>query len=247
MLKNDWNKLDPSERIIIALDCEADKALSIAYELKGRAKWVKVGMTLYYAFGPELVKILKQSGYNVFLDLKFYDIPHQVEGAARSASLSGADMLTMHASGGADMMRAALKGIEQAQEIEKGANPLTLGITVLTSMNDEVLSDIGVSRNMEDQVLHLAKSAQASGLSGVVSSPQEAEMLRVNLGDSALIVTPGVRPAGSDVGDQSRVATPVNALKWGASYIVVGRPITGADDPAKAFDSIAESIEQELY
>lgn len=231
------------DRVIVALDCAADKAIAISYLLAGQAKWVKIGMTLYYAYGTDLVKILKERGYKVFLDLKFYDIPHQVEGAARSAAESGADMITMHTSGGIDMMKAAFLGAaEGAQKI--GANaPVTLGITMLTSMNDQTLEDIGVCRPMQEQVLSLAHLSEVAGISGVVASPQEAEVLRAAMGESAYIVCPGVRPLGSAVGDQSRVATPKAAFDSGASHIVIGRPITDAADPVSAFCNIVEELD----
>lgn len=231
-----------SERVIVALDCEADKAIAIAYALAGEARWVKIGMTLFYAYGTDLIKILKARGYNVFLDLKFNDIPHQVEGAARSAASTGADMLTMHAIGGLDMMQAAQRGaMRGAQEIS-GSCPATLAITVLTSMNQQTLSQIGIERPVEQQVLAMAGLAKDAGISGVVASPMEARVLREALGPDKFIVTPGVRPAGAALGDQSRVATPAAAFDNGASHIVIGRPITDADDPVAAFRAIAESL-----
>ncbi len=230
------------DRVIVALDCSAEEAFSLADALEGQAKWMKVGMTLYYAEGPAIVRALKEMGYNVFLDLKFHDIPHQVQGAAYSATVSGADMLTMHTVGGVDMMRAAQKGVEEAAAEFGLSVPATLGITVLTSMNDAALAETGVSRAMADQVVVLAEQAQRSGISGVVASPQEASRLRGTLGPETLIVTPGVRPSGADRGDQSRVATPAQAFDNGASHIVIGRPITQAPDPKKAFLSIAAEL-----
>lgn len=230
------------ERVIIALDCEADKALSIAYQLAGEATWVKVGMTLYYAYGTDLVRMLKARGYKVFLDLKFHDIPHQVEGAARSAASTGADMLTMHTVGGRDMMEAAQRGAVQGAAEAGSATPATLGITVLTSMSQENLHQVGIERPVESQVLAMARLASESGISGVVASPREAASLRELLGPDAYIVTPGVRPAGSAMGDQTRVATPKDAFDAGASHIVVGRPITDAPDPIAAFRRIADEL-----
>lgn len=230
------------ERVIIALDCEADKALSIAYQLAGEAMWAKIGMTLYYAYGTDLVRMLKARGYKVFLDLKFHDIPHQVEGAARSAAASGADMLTMHTVGGRDMMEAAQRGAI-AGAAEAGADvPATLGITVLTSMSQDTLHQVGVERPVESQVLAMASLASESGISGVVASPREARPLRELLGPDAFIVTPGVRPQGAAMGDQTRVATPKDAFDAGASHIVVGRPITDAPDPIAAFRRIADGL-----
>lgn len=226
-----------ADRVIVALDCDRQTALDLAKKLQGKAKWLKVGMTLYYAEGPQIVEIFKLLGFKVFLDLKFHDIPHQVQGAAASAVEAGADMITMHAVGGIPMMQAA-----QAAVDESGTEADTLAITVLTSMNEETLAQTGVSRGIGEQVKALAACAQEAGLSGVVASPQEAAMLRELLGPDALIVTPGVRPVGAALGDQSRVATPKAAFDAGASHIVVGRPITQADDPAAALDAIAADL-----
>ncbi|MFR8785034.1 orotidine-5'-phosphate decarboxylase [Slackia sp.] len=226
-----------ADRVIVALDCDRQTALDLAKKLQGKAKWLKVGMTLYYAEGPQIVEIFKLLGFKVFLDLKFHDIPHQVQGAAASAVEAGADMITMHAVGGIPMMQAA-----QAAVDESGTEADTLAITVLTSMNEETLAQTGVSRGVGEQVKALTACAQEAGLSGVVASPQEAAMLRELLGPDALIVTPGVRPVGAALGDQSRVATPKAAFDAGASHIVVGRPITQADDPAAAFDAIAADL-----
>lgn len=226
-----------ADRVIVALDCDRQTALDLAKKLQGKAKWLKVGMTLYYAEGPQIVEIFKLLGFKVFLDLKFHDITHQVQGAAASAVEAGADMITMHAVGGIPMMQAA-----QAAVDESGTEADTLAITVLTSMNEETLAQTGVSRGIGEQVKALAACAQEAGLSGVVASPQEAAMLRELLGPDALIVTPGVRPVGAALGDQSRVATPKAAFDAGASHIVVGRPITQADDPAAAFDAIAADL-----
>ena len=232
-----FNDQPRADRVIVALDCDRDTAMDLAQKLSGHAKWLKVGMTLYYAEGPAIVKAFKDLGFNVFLDLKFHDIPHQVAGAAASAVKTGADMVTMHAVGGVPMMQAAQKSID-----ELGAEAATLAITVLTSMDDATLAKTGVERAMEDQVKALAECAKEAGLTGVVASPREAEMLRELLGPDAFIVTPGVRPAGADLGDQSRVATPKAAFDNGASHIVVGRPITQAEDPVAAFDAIAVTL-----
>ena len=240
---NAFEETPARDRVIVALDCGIDEAFDLADRLQGKATWMKVGMTLFYANGPDVVRALKERGFKVFLDLKFHDIPHQVEGAAYAAANSGADMLTMHTVGGIDMMAAAQRGAERAAAESGGAVPATLGITVLTSMNDAALAETGVSRAMADQVVVLAEQAKRAGISGVVASPKEAARLRDILGPDAYIVTPGVRPAGAAKGDQSRVATPAEAFANGASHIVVGRPITQADDPAAAFEAIANELE----
>lgn len=237
-----FSDIPAKDRVIVALDCDADEALALADRLQGRASWVKVGMTLYYAQGPSIVSALKKRGFKVFLDLKFHDIPHQVEGAACSAAESGADMLTMHTVGGVAMMQAAQRGAERGASRIGSDTAVTLGITVLTSMDAATLAATGVQRPLPDQVLSLAAQAREAGISGVVASPREAANLRDLLGPEAFIVTPGVRPAGAELGDQSRVATPARAFSDGASHIVVGRPITKAEDPAAAFDAIADEL-----
>ena len=226
-----------ADRVIVALDCDRQTALDLAKKLQGKAKWLKVGMTLYYAEGPQIVEIFKHLGFKVFLDLKDHEIPHQVQGAAASSVEAGADMITMHAVGGVPMMQAA-----QAAVDESGTEADTLAITVLTSMNEETLAQTGVSRGVGEQVRALAACAQEAGLSGVVASPQEAAMLRELLGPDALIVTPGVRPVGAALGDQSRVGTPKAAFDAGASPIVVGRAVPPAGAPAAAFDAIAADL-----
>lgn len=229
------------DRLIVALDCDRDEALALGGRLVGHAGWVKVGMTLYYACGPEIVREFKRMGLKVFLDLKLHDIPHQVRGAARSASLAGADLLSIHALGGSEMVAAAREGVEQAAQF-RGVRTGLVGITVLTSMNDEMLASIGVERPLAEEVSSLAQLAYGNGTDGIVCSPLEAASMRAQLGDDALIVTPGVRPAGAALGDQSRVATPAQAVASGASHIVVGRPITQSDDPIAASDAIVAEL-----
>lgn len=235
------SQIAPEDRIIVALDCGLDDALELADRLSGRARWLKVGMTLFYEAGPRAVAEFKKRGFKVFCDLKFNDIPHQVRGAARSIALTGADMLTVHASGGAEMMRAAVEGVEEARAVSADAAPAVIAVTVLTSMDDAALQSIGVDAVAADQVKRLATLAMESGVAGVVASPMESELLRPIVG-TGLIVTPGVRPAGSAAGDQSRIATPAQAIARGSSHIVVGRPITQADDPVAAFDAIVDEL-----
>ncbi|GHT78645.1 orotidine-5'-phosphate decarboxylase [Actinomycetota bacterium] len=234
---------DLSTKIIVALDCDAYQARDLAQQLQGHASWLKVGMTLYYQEGPAIIKELKQLGYKVFVDLKLHDIPHQVKGAAKSITLAGADMFTVHASGGLQMLEQASAGSQEAAAIT-GSVPYILAITVLTSIDKQVLSQIGVTNELPEQVVNLAKLAQKAKLDGVVSSAQEAADLRRVLGNKALIVTPGVRLINADAQDQQRVATPKSAFESGASHIVVGRPITEAPDPAEAFEVIVESCNQ---
>ena len=243
-MTNAFSNVPMAERIIVALDCGRDEAIDLAEKLRGRARWVKVGMTLYYACGPSIVAAFKQRGYNVFLDLKLHDIPFQIEGAAKSAAMTGADMITMHTLGGQAMLEAAQRGVEAAAAERGERAAVTLGITVLTSMYDSALAQIGIERTPAEQVALLAGVAKEAGISGVVASAQEAAVLREILGPRAYIVTPGVRPIGVDKGDQSRVATPLQAFENGASHIVIGRPITKADDPALAFDNIVSELSE---
>ncbi len=235
---------DARDRVIVALDCDKETALDLAAKLSGHANWLKVGMTLYYAEGPSIVQAFKDLGFKVFLDLKLHDIPHQVRGAARSASLAGADLLTVHGLGSGAMIAAAREGVEEAAEV-RGSRTELIAVTVLTSMSQESLSEIGVELPVADEAAKLAQLAVGNGTDGIVCSPMEAEAMRELLGPDALIVTPGVRPVGAALGDQTRVATPAAAIKSGASHLVVGRPITAADDPVQALENIvAELVEQ---
>ena len=230
------------DRIIVAIDCGREEALELASELAGHAGWLKVGMTLYYAEGPAIVREFKNRGFKVFLDLKFHDIPHQVRGAARSAALAGADLLSVHGSGGAAMLAAAREGAELAAEATGASRARLVAITVLTSMDQAALEQVGVDAPVAEQAARLATLARDNGIDGIVCSPQEAAAMRELLGEDALIVTPGVRPAGAEIGDQSRVATPVSAIAAGASHLVIGRPITSASDPVAAYEAIVREL-----
>lgn len=232
--------------IIVALDLDAEDALALAHALRGRVRWLKVGMTLFYAEGPEIVARLKELGFDVFLDLKLHDIPHQVAGAAASIARLGVGMFTVHASGGSAMMASAVESARRAAEEAGIEPPAVLAVTVLTSTDDAVLGEVGVGRTAREQVSLLAGLAMAAGVDGVVCSPNEAAAMRGLLGEDALVVTPGVRPAWSEQGDQARVATPAAALAAGASHLVVGRPITGAPVPAEAAARIASELKGEL-
>jgi orotidine-5'-phosphate decarboxylase len=220
---------DSRARLIVALDVPtAAAAHKIVAAVGDSARIYKVGMQLYTAEGPQIVRDLIVSGRQVFLDLKYHDIPNTVAAAVREATNLGVGMLTVHASGGGAMLRAAV-------EAARNTNPSTmvLGVTVLTSLDQRDLENAGVRGSVGDQVSRLAALAISNGCHGVVASAQEAAMLRAELGDDFLIVTPGVRPIGVGHGDQARVVTPAEAIASGASYIVVGRPITEAEDPAE--------------
>lgn len=230
--------------ILVALDVEsAAKAMSLANALRGTVGGYKIGKQLFTAEGPAMVRELAERGEKVFLDLKFHDIPNTVAGAVQSAVATGAWMVNVHASGGSAMMKAAAEAAKKSAEALGRPRPLVIGVTVLTSMNDAALAEIGVSRSMLDQVVHLAVLAKSSGLDGVVASPQETAAIRNACGPDFQIVTPGIRPAdqqGKD--DQARTLTPKEAMAAGASYLVIGRPITGAPDPRKAAESISASL-----
>ena len=232
---------DARERVIIALDCSRERAIELAGRLEGRAKWLKVGMTLYYREGPDIVRAFKECGFNVFLDLKFHDIPHQVRGAACSAALAGADLMSVHGLGSGAMLAACREGAEEAAQT-LGYRPRLVAITVLTSMDQVALNEIGIADTPAVEADRLARLAVGNGIDGIVCSPQEAAAMRAALGPEALIVTPGVRPAGAALGDQSRVATPAAAIGAGASHLVIGRPITGAADPLAAYEAIVGEL-----
>ncbi|ABE49191.1 orotidine-5'-phosphate decarboxylase [Methylobacillus flagellatus] len=225
-------------KIIVALDYpDAAHALGLARQLDPALCRVKVGKELFTAAGPQLVEALIKLGFGVFLDLKFHDIPNTVAKACEAASKLGVWMLNVHASGGSQMMQAAREGVARS-----GHAPLLIAVTVLTSMNQEELSELGVNAPIEQHVLHLARLSQQAGLDGVVCSAQEAPALRRALGHDFCLVTPGIRPADAALDDQSRVVTPARALAMGSNYLVMGRPITRAADPLATLDQIRESI-----
>ena len=230
------------DAIIIALDCDRETALDLARRLEGKAVWVKVGMTLFYRYGPAIVDEMRARGLRVFLDLKLHDIPFQIRGAAHSASLTGADILSIHGLGGAQMIAEGRAGVEEAAAERAGERTRLVAISVLTSMDAEALASIGVTDAVEDEVARLASLAVGAGSDGIVCSPQEAEKMRALLGPDTLIVCPGIRPAGADVGDQKRIATPAAAIEAGASKLVVGRPITKAEDPVAAYEGIVSEL-----
>ncbi len=223
-----------AHRLIVALDVSSARdAQKIVAALGDSVDIYKIGMQLYTAEGPPVVRTLVSSGRQVFLDLKYHDIPNTVAAAVREAAQLGVSMLTVHASGGAKMLRAAVEAAGRVQ---------ILAVTVLTSMDESELQQAGVSGKLLNQVLRLASTALEAGCAGVVSSAREVKALRAKLGQNFLIVTPGVRPAGADHADQARVVTPAEAVRSGATHIVVGRPITGSKDPAAA----ARAIQQEI-
>jgi len=228
---------DPRQRLIVALDVStAAAAHKIVAAVGDSALTYKVGMRLYTAVGPQIVRDLVASGRRVFLDLKYHDIPNTVGAAVAEAEKLGVSMLTIHAAGSTRMVRAAVDAAKVRPEL------MVLAVTVLTSMDGHDLETIGIRGSVEDSVVRLATIALAQGCQGVVTSAREASALRAKLGDRFALVTPGVRPAGSGVGDQVRVVTPAEAIASGASHIVVGRPITEAADPAAEARAILSQI-----
>lgn len=232
-------------RLIVALDYpDADQAAALLRELEGIPCYMKVGMQLYYAAGPDFVRDLKTRGYKVFLDLKMHDIPNTVKGGAESITRLGVDMFNVHAAGGTDMMKAALEGADKALASDGSLKkPLVIAVTQLTSTGQDMLNDeIGIPGTVRDAVIRYAELTQAAGLDGVVASAQEAGDIARACGAGFITVTPGIRPAGSDQGDQKRVLTPGEAIRGGSSYIVVGRPITAAEKPRTAAEQIIKEM-----
>jgi orotidine-5'-phosphate decarboxylase len=229
---------DAKDRLAVALDVpDAQAALDLVDRLGDSCRWLKVGMELYYVGGNALVEELRARGYRIFLDLKLHDIPNTVAGGIRSVSRAGAELLTVHASGGPAMLIAAAEAASVPEA------PRLLAVSVLTSMDAAELKAAGVCSAPADQVLRLARLAKSAGINGMVCSAEEVAALRSELGPDALLVVPGIRPAGSATNDQKRVATPAEAIVNGASMLVVGRPITRAADPAEATRAILKEIE----
>ena len=235
---------DPRDRLIVALDVDSlAQAERLAERLDGLVRRFKIGSQLFTAGGPAVVKAIQKRGAEVFLDLKFHDIPNTVAGAARAAARLGVFMFNVHAAGGLAMMRAAADGAAAAAATLSVRRPLAIAVTVLTSLDRAALHrELGVASSVEDHVLRLSELAREAGLDGTVASPVEIAAIRRSLGAAWVIVTPGVRPAGSAADDQSRVATPGAAARAGAHYLVVGRPIIGAPDPAAAAAAILEEM-----
>lgn len=230
------------QRLIVALDVpNADAAVNLVDRIENRCTWVKVGLELFVAAGPGIIEPLLKRGHSVFLDLKFHDIPNTVAGAVRSAAALGVQMMTIHASGGPAMLEAARNALDGM-----AAPPQLLAVTVLTSMDEAQLKAAGTTRTPAEQVALLARMGIEAGINGFVCSPREAAELRALTGTQGVLVIPGIRPASSAVGDQKRIATPADALRMGASYLVVGRPITHAADPAHAIESIVDEMAQAL-
>ena len=238
------NLLSARERLVLALDVDDFKsAEELVDKLKDYVGVFKIGSQLFTSNGIKVIEMVNQKGGKVFLDLKFHDIPNTVKGAAESATKLGVYMFNIHASGGYDMMKAAADAAMETS-IKLGIKkPFVLGVTVLTSINQEILEkEIGVNKTVKEHVVHLAKLAKSAGLDGVVASPQEIKEIRASCGDDFIILTPGIRPAGEELNDQKRIMTPKQALMQGADFLVIGRPIRNAKNPVKAAKNILKEM-----
>ena len=240
--------LPAKERLIVALDVDSvEEAEGLVFRLQDHVGVFKVGMQLFNSEGPDVVRRIQNSGGRVFLDLKLHDIPNTVGQASAVLTRQRVFMFNVHTAGGAEMMKKAVAQTRQEAADIGIPLPLLIGVTVLTSINQDILeNEMGVARSVEEQVVHWAKLAKESGLNGVVASPKEIRAIRAACGNDFLIITPGVRPAWAAVNDQKRVMTPKEAVEAGASYLVVGRPITGAADPVEAAKRIVEEMEEGL-
>lgn len=240
-------KQEAAAKIMVALDKpDAEAALKLASRLEGAGCWMKVGMELFFAAGPAVVRELKARGFKVFLDLKMHDIPNTVRGGARSIARLGVDLFNVHGAGGVAMMAAAAEGVREAVEAgDAAAAPIVIAVTQLTSTSLATLNDeIGIAGSVEDAVVRYAKLSQQAGLQGVVASPLEVAAIKAACGAGFVTVTPGIRPRGADAGDQTRITTPADAVAMGTDYLVIGRPITGAAEPAEALDQILKEMTQ---
>jgi orotidine-5'-phosphate decarboxylase len=232
------------DRLIVALDVSTPaEARSLVAALRDVVGTFKIGSQLFTIGGPELVREIVGSGVRVFLDLKFHDIPHQIAGAARAVAELGVSMFTVHASGGTEMMRRAVEAVAEVAESQRMARPVVLGVTVLTSVDSATLAQIGIASTPAESVLRLAKLAEDSGLDGVVASPREALSIRNAARHGFLVVTPGIRPAHAEAHDQKRFSAPADALRAGADYLVIGRPITAAENPSEAARMVLEEMD----
>ena len=236
------------DRIIIALDVPTFAAANdLMDKLGDRAKSLKVGSQLFTSVGPDIIREIKRRGKKLFLDLKFHDIPNTVARASEAAAELGVDIFNVHISGGVEMMRDAAQAT-RAKASELGIEkPIVLGVTILTSIDETMFQRVLVSGNsLKDQIVHMAKLAQKAGLDGVVASPQEIQLIREACGEDFVVLTPGVRPEWASSDDQKRTMTPVEAFKAGANYVVIGRPVYRAPEPADALERILRRLEEKL-
>ena len=235
--------MNADQRLIVAIDVNTmEKVQQLVEVLDDSVNYYKVGMELFYSEGKQVITYLRGQGKDVFLDLKLFDIPNTVAQSLAALTGLGISMLNVHASGGPAMMVTAAQAVKNKADAMGIARPKLIAVTVLTSINSDEWTALGYNLELSKQVVHLAQLAQSSGLDGVVASPQEAEEIRTACGDEFIIVTPGIRPRGAAINDQSRTATPASALKNGAHHLVIGRPITAAQDPRRAAQAILQEM-----
>jgi orotidine-5'-phosphate decarboxylase len=236
---------EAASKVMVALDKpDAEAALKLASQLQGTGCWMKVGMELFFAAGPSVVRELKARGFSVFLDLKMHDIPNTVRGGARSITRLGVDLFNVHGAGGVAMMAAAAEGVREAVAAGDAERaPIIIAVTQLTSTSQAVLNgEIGIAGSVEDAVVSYARLARQANLQGVVASPLEVAAVKAACGADFITVTPGIRPRGADAGDQTRITTPYDAVVGGTDYLVIGRPITAAQNPAEALNDILKEM-----
>ncbi|MCK4436720.1 orotidine-5'-phosphate decarboxylase [bacterium] len=234
------------DKLILALDVDGrDEALRVVNQLKGSISIFKVGLQLFTREGPEIIRLVQEAGANVFLDAKYHDIPNTVANAGRMATRLGVYMFNVHAMGGYEMMAMTVEATRKMAEELGVRRPIILGVTILTSIDQKMLGrEMGIGRNMEDEIAHLASLAKKAGLDGVVASPKEIGIIRKACGQDFIILTPGIRPDWAGKDDQRRTMTPGEAVQSGANFLVVGRPILQAADPLKAANKILEEMEK---
>ena len=239
------NLLLVRERLVLALDVDDfESAKDLVFKLKDYVGVFKIGSQLFTSEGAKIINMINKAGARIFLDLKFHDIPNIVKGAAESATKLGVYMFTIHTSGSYEMMKAAADAARETSEKLGIKKPLVLGVTILTSINQEILEkEICVKKSLKEYVVYLAKLAKSAGLDGVVASPQEIKEIRASCGNDFIILTPGIRSAGEELNDQKRIMTPKQALEQGADFLVIGRPIRNAKNPVKAAQDILKEME----
>lgn len=232
------------ERVIIALDLnDINEVRDLISKVGNTVSTFKVGMRLFTKYGPSIINELKDKGYEIFLDMKYHDIPNTVETACREAAMLGVKMMTIHALGGKEMSRSAVKGAIEGANIVGSKVPIVLGVTILTSMDENELLNIGIKDKVEDSVLNLAKLVTSEGVTGIVCSPLEVKKIKQNI-KNFVAVTPGIRLDSDNKNDQKRIATPESAIRDGADYLVIGRPVYGAKNPKEVLKNIYESIDR---
>ena len=239
--------MSADQRLIVALDVNTmGKVQRLVEGLGDSVSYYKVGMELFYSVGSQVITYLHAQGKDVFLDLKLHDIPNTVGQSLAALTELGISMLNVHASGGPAMMIAAAQAVKNRAEALGIQRPKLIAVTVLTSINSGEWNTLGYNLDLSKQVVHFARLAQSAGLDGVVASPQEAAQIRSACGDQFIIVTPGIRPSGAAINDQSRIASPATALENGAHYLVIGRPITAAQDPRQAAQTILQEMRDKV-